>query len=80
MPRKTKRTLEKLKDSKKPKLQKLNNAYILCPQKEILDKYYKITKRHHEMHINLHKEIILLNQIRKYILPLLMNGQIKIED
>ena len=58
----------------------VDNAYILCPPKEILDKYYEITKKYYEMHINLHKEIILLNQMRKYILPLIMNGQIKIED
>ena len=58
----------------------VDNAYILCPPKEILDKYYEITKKYYEMHINLHKEIILLNQIRKYILPLIMNVQIKIED
>lgn len=58
----------------------VDKAYILCPPKEILDKYYGITKKYYELHINLHKEIVLLNQIKKYILPILMNSQLQIED
>lgn len=58
----------------------LENLKIQKPEKNIVDKYNDISEIAFKIIENKHFENYELDNLRKYIVPLLMNGQIKIED
>lgn len=58
----------------------LENLTIKMPDKIIVDRYNEISEKAFKLIENKYFENYKLDNLRKYIVPLLMNGQIKIED
>ena len=53
---------------------------IILPDDKVLEKYYLLTENVFDNILNIGKEILNLEKLRSYLLPLLMNGQITIKD
>lgn len=51
---------------------------FICPPKDILNKYYQQVDILYEMQMNAAKEINELQSMRDFLLPMLMNGQVKV--
>ena len=58
----------------------VDKTFVLCPPSEVLENYYLKTRDYYNLHINLCKEIVKLDEIRDYLLPLLMSGKIRVEE
>lgn len=68
--------------SAQPQITRTNieNMKIVIPDKSIIDKFNNIAKDARKEMINLIQEIQELNSLKEYLLPLLMNGQINVDD
>ena len=58
----------------------LNSIYILIPDTSVLKMYSQKVKPLLEMKYNNEEEIFKLEKLRDFLLPLLMNGQVKVEQ
>ena len=52
---------------------------VIIPNKEIIEKYRSITKASFEKRKSIQIEVEQLTQLRDWLLPMLMNGQVKVE-
>ena len=53
---------------------------VIIPNKEIIEKYRSITKASFEKRKSIQIEVEQLTQLRDWLLPMLMNGQVKVEN
>ena len=53
---------------------------VIIPNKEIIEKYRFITKASFEKRKSIQIEVEQLTQLRDWLLPMLMNGQVKVEN
>jgi len=53
---------------------------VLIPKQEVLTKFQKIVSTFDEQILINHKQIQQLSQLRDWLLPMLMNGQVKVKD
>lgn len=58
----------------------LGNLNLAIPSKEILSKYQSIAEQNIQLILNLSDENKQLASLRDWLLPMLMNGQIKVSD
>lgn len=59
---------------------KIKELYFVIPEDKLIDKFYKISNSHFEMILRNLKENQELASLRDWLLPMLMNGQVKIQD
>ena len=58
----------------------VDGGYVIYPRKEDLIKFYNYVKSFYDINKSNLIQNNELNELKKSLLPLLMNGQIKIED
>ena len=68
--------------SAQPQITRTNieNMKIMIPDKTIINKFNSLAKEIRKNIINLIKENQRLDSLKEFILPLLMNGQINVDD
>ena len=57
----------------------VDNTIFLCPQHKILEDYYLLVSPLYENQIIVAKTSYKLSKLRDFLLPMLMNGQVKIQ-
>ncbi len=58
----------------------LKHINLVIPPKDVLERYDKITENILKEKDNIIHENQRLNELKEYLLPLLMNGQINVDD
>ena len=58
----------------------VENTTVLIPTNNILDNYYFIIENMYEQLLNVSRETQQLAALRDFLLPMLMNGQVKVAD
>ena len=61
-------------------LQSLKNLLIQFPGNALIEKYYDFAKPIDDKRKNIFKENQTLTELRDWLLPMLMNGQVKVEE
>ncbi|MNF78730.1 Type I restriction modification DNA specificity domain protein [compost metagenome] len=59
---------------------KIKELYFVIPEDNLIEQFYKISNSHFEMILKNLKENQELASLRDWLLPMLMNGQVKIQD
>ena len=58
----------------------VEGTYMVCPRSEIMNKYYHKVEPLYDMQINAAQENHQLTSFRDFLLPMLMNGQVKVRS
>jgi type I restriction enzyme, S subunit len=61
-------------------LDSIKNLLILSPAIDLIEKYYALAKPFDEKRKNIFKENQKLTELRDWLLPMLMNGQVTVKD
>lgn len=56
----------------------VENTLLLCPSETVLNEYYRIVEDLYAQQMNVSKETQQLASLRDFLLPMLMNGQVKV--
>ena len=56
----------------------VEKTLIICPEKNVLERYYATVEGLYESQLNAAKENKDLVSLRDFLLPMLMNGQVKV--
>ena len=59
---------------------KIKELYFVIPEDELLDEFYKISNSHFQMILKNLKENQELASLRDWLLPMLMNGQVRVGE
>ena len=56
----------------------VEDTVVVCPTESVLKKYYKAVEPIYDLQMNTSKETQQLAELRDFLLPMLMNGQVKV--